>query len=124
MHTLPPGLTFALSLEGRPVVLDELLEAPRDESIRRDPKVGDLNGFGSNTAILGKGLDNDTNDPTRRGFDTKPQVIFYASGDVSPYHLELRREAEPESWTIDQAIDGTIKALSPSQRALQLTGGP
>ncbi len=98
VHTLPPGIVFGLTLEGRQVQLDE-----------QPPAAGAL--VDSNTKQI------TTQDPAHT--DPKPQLIFYASGDVSPYHLELRRAEEAVPYTIDEAVDGSIKALSPEQRAQQ-----
>ena len=102
VHTLPPGISFGLTLEGREVRLDE-----------QPPAAGDV-------------VDSDTKVQTtqdRSHVDPKPQLIFYASGDVSPYHLELRRSDETIPYTLDEAVDGSIKALSPEQRAQREQSG-
>lgn len=102
VHTLPAGLSFGLSLEGREVRLDE---QPPTRAEIVDPKTE---------------LSQSTTSQSRK--ELKPQLIFYASGDVSPYHLELRRDGDSEAWTVDEGADGAIKDLSPEQRA-QRSGG-
>ena len=97
VHRLPPGIAFGLTLEGREIKLDE-----------QPPAASEI--VDSTTE-----LSTSTTDQTH--VDIKPQLIFYASGDVSPYHLELRREEQTLPYTIDQSADGTIKALTPEQRA-------
>ena len=105
VHTLPPGLHFALTLEGREVKLDE-----------SPPSADDV------VTSLTETKASDSTDQTHAA--TKPQLLFYASGDVSPYHLELRRDQETVAWTIDEAADGTLKDVSPERRALlEQSGG-
>jgi len=103
VHALPAGIAFALTLEGREVKLDE-----------QPPTASEM--VDSTTELS-------TSTTDRTHVDLKPQVIFYASGDVSPYHLELRRDGETLPYTLDEAVDGTIKAVSPEQRAQREQNG-
>lgn len=118
VHTLPPGITFALTLEGRQVTLDADPPPPGlvpDAHASAQPATGpDGKPIAGPAGGVGAGASSTTAGTVS---DIRPQLIFYASGDVSPYHLELRRDGETVPWTLDEAADGTLKALSPSQRA-------
>ncbi len=94
VHTLPPGLKFGLTLEGRPVQLDE---EPPAASEQLDA-----------AAELATGTD-------RRRESAHPQLLFYAGGEVAPYRLEFRRDGESRSYTLEQSADGAIKVRSPDQ---------
>lgn len=97
VHQLPPGVFLGLTLEGREVKLDD---QPPSES-----------------EVVDAHTEVSTSTTSQTRADPKPQLIFYASGDVSPYHLEMHRDGDEGVWTIDEAADGTIKAASPEQRA-------
>ncbi len=70
---LPPDLSFALQIEGRPVLL-RLSDTPE--------------------ARL-------------------PQVVTFASGEVTPYRLTLSRRASGAEITLEGAPDGTIEIQRP-----------
>jgi general secretion pathway protein H len=42
-----------------------------------------------------------------------PQVLLYASGDVSPYRLRLEREGSELNWSVAGEADGTLKVTRP-----------
>jgi general secretion pathway protein H len=45
-----------------------------------------------------------------------PQVILFASGDVSPYRLQLQREGVDRVFTIEGRPDGTLEIQRPEER--------
>ena len=94
VHSLPAGLEFGLTLEGRPVQLDA---EPPAASEQLDA-----------AAELATGTD-------RRREAAHPQLIFYAGGEVAPYQLEFRREGDTRPYIIEQAADGAITTRSPDQ---------
>jgi general secretion pathway protein H len=94
VHDLPAGLEFGLTLEGRPVQLDA---EPPAASEQLDA-----------SAELATGTD-------RRRESPRPQLIFYAGGEVAPYRLEVRREGDTRAYAIEQSADGTIRTTSPDQ---------
>lgn len=42
-----------------------------------------------------------------------PQVLLYASGDVSPYRLVLGRDGSEATWSVVGAVDGTLTVTRP-----------
>lgn len=66
---LPPGLGFALQIEGRPVLLKRA-ETPESRL---------------------------------------PQIVTFASGEVTPYRLVLSRPASGAEISLEGAVDGTIE---------------
>ncbi len=39
----------------------------------------------------------------------KPQIFIFSSGDISPFFLRLRREADDANYTLTAAPDGTLE---------------
>ena len=59
--------------------------------------------------------------PVKIGLDAAttvrvPQVILFASGDCSPYHLVFGREGADTQWTIDGLADGTLQVTRPGAK--------
>jgi hypothetical protein len=52
-------------------------------------------------------------DPPKSDKPRRPQVIIYASGDVSPYRWQLGRTGDEAYWRIDGLPDGTMKVRKP-----------
>lgn len=95
VHVLPPGLQFSLNLDGRVVRLDD---EPPAASSRLDAATELQAATDSSAQAI------------------RPQLVFFAGGDVSPYHLELIRDDDTaKPYTLDQAADGTLKARAPGQ---------
>lgn len=44
-----------------------------------------------------------------------PQVMLFASGDTSPYHLEFSRDGTPSVWQVDGQADGTLVVKLPQK---------
>jgi general secretion pathway protein H len=42
-----------------------------------------------------------------------PQVLFFSSGDVSPYRLTLSREGTDSKWHLEGRADGTLLVTRP-----------
>lgn len=42
-----------------------------------------------------------------------PQVVLYASGDASPFHLSLLRAGSENLWQVDGRADGTLHVTPP-----------
>ncbi len=42
-----------------------------------------------------------------------PQLILFASGDASPYHLVLGRDGSDHKWLVDGRADGTLEVTRP-----------
>lgn len=42
-----------------------------------------------------------------------PQVLFFSSGDVSPYRLTLSREGTDSKWLLEGRADGTLLVTRP-----------
>jgi general secretion pathway protein H len=45
-----------------------------------------------------------------------PQVVLFASGDVSPYRVLLQREGVDRTVTVEGRPDGTLEILRPEER--------
>jgi general secretion pathway protein H len=46
-----------------------------------------------------------------------PQVMLFASGDASPYHLTLKREGLETVWQVDGQPDGTLIVIRAGKQA-------
>ena len=59
--------------------------------------------------------------PVKIGLDAAtavhvPQVILFASGEASPYHLVFGREGTDTQWMIDGLADGTLHVTRPGAK--------
>jgi len=88
-RTLPPGVSMALKLEGREVVLK-----PRAER--------------KGTAASGAPADSTTS-VSLADADLAPHIMLLASGDVNSFDVRIEREGADYSWHVHSKPDNSIE---------------
>ncbi|MGH8180007.1 MAG: type II secretion system minor pseudopilin GspH [Steroidobacteraceae bacterium] len=113
-RTLPSGLHFKLTVDARPIVINESLQPPpsppsdsssssqADPALHRSP--GDQSDPNSDSNP-GSSPDADS-DSSLHSFT--PQVMIFSSGDLSSFTIMVERAAAGRSITLDVNQDGDI----------------
>ena len=123
-RTLPSGLDFALTVDARPIVLSETMKAPPDPSADSTspstsqshpspvPHAGaDSDSNYSSDSNSDSGTDADSGSDTDSAASAfAPQVMIFASGDLSSFSITLERASAGRSITLDENQDGNIVA--------------
>ncbi|HEX2789404.1 MAG TPA: type II secretion system minor pseudopilin GspH [Steroidobacteraceae bacterium] len=93
---IPAGLTFALVIEGRPIVLDDkaLTISKRDTT----PAGGTISTLGDMTSSFNSQL-----------ADNSPQIMLFSNGDMNSFALTIARDGVGRSATLQSNADGTVK---------------
>ena len=125
-RALPSGLHFKLTVDARPIVLSESLQAPpspaadasaksqADPAHRSPGDQSDSNSDPGSSPGSSSGSDSDS-DSSLHSF--APQVMIFSSGDLSSFSITVERAAAGRSITLDENQDGDIvqKPMARSQ---------
>lgn len=125
-RTIPSGLDFQLVVDARPIVLDEAMKQPPPANSTSSTDSGDSDDSNDSTGSQphpspvphagtdsgsngGSGSDSDSDsDSSASAF--APQVMIFASGDLSSFSITLERPSAGRSITLDENRNGDIVA--------------
>lgn len=129
---LPSGVALQLSIEGRPIVLDDKAlqfdaSATPPAALGGMPNIPGLSGAGANNAngsaaTSGGGSsggsaaaapDSALGAPaslTTASTDNTPQILLLSNGDTNSFVMSIERPSARRSVTLKSASDGTISA--------------
>ena len=130
-RTLPSGLDFKLTVDARPIVLNETMAQPPDKTPNSQsdaqsdaqsatqphsspvPHTGanpdsDANGSSRSDAGSPSNSDPDSDTDSDSGSSFAPQVMIFSSGDLSSFTITLERASAGRSITIEENQDGDI----------------
>jgi general secretion pathway protein H len=109
-RTLPSGLDFKLTVDARPIVLNDTMEVPPDKPSNSKPGAQPHSG-----PVPRSGSDPDADADADSGSDSDsgasafaPQVMIFSSGDLSSFTVTLERASAGRSITLDENQDGDI----------------
>jgi len=107
---MPPGLSFRARLDGRDIVLKPQLAARAIKPIRKLSdddvrKLGDDDDDDDDGGLGGKkdGRKQDDND------NPSPQIVLLASGEVTPFEVEIQRDGAPAVWRVIGTPDNDLR---------------
>ena len=118
-RTLPSGLDFKLTVDARPIVLNETMAQPPDKtpnSQAGDPSAPQPHSSPVPHTAADSAADSGANsksdpdsDPdSDSGSSFAPQVMIFSSGDLSSFTITLERPSAGRSITLDENQDGDI----------------
>ena len=121
-RALPSGLHFKLTVDARPIVLSENLQAPPSPSSdsssksQADPSHRNPGDQSDPNADSNSGSSSDSDSDSNLHSFT-PQVMIFSSGDLSSFTITVERAAAGRSITLDENQDGDIvqKPMARSQ---------
>ena len=116
-RTLPSGLEFKLVVDARPIVLSANMEVPpqpKSDSTASSqphpmpsvPRSADANSDSSSSSDSDSNADSDSGSDAGKSF--APQVMIFASGDLSSFSITVQRPTAGRSITLDENQDGDI----------------
>lgn len=116
-RTLPSGLEFKLVVDARPIVLSANMEVPpqpktdstasaQPHPMPSAPRSGDANSDSSSSSDSDSNADSDSGSDAGKSF--APQVMIFASGDLSSFSITVQRPTAGRSITLDENQDGDI----------------
>jgi len=118
-RTLPSGLEFKLVVDARPIVLSDKMEVPPepkpDSDSTSSTQPHPLSSVQqSSDSDSGSNSDSSSNSDSDSDSDTAqafaPQVMIFASGDLSSFSITLDRPTAGRSITLHENQDGNIVA--------------
>jgi len=116
-RTLPSGLEFKLVVDARPIVLSADMEVPpqpksdsaaisQPHPLPSVPRSADANSDSSSGSDSDSNADSDSGSDAGKSF--APQVMIFASGDLSSFSITMQRPTAGRSITLDENQDGDI----------------
>jgi type II secretion system protein H len=125
-RTLPGGLDFKLTVDARPIVLNETMAQPPDKTPNSQPgdqsaaqahpsvphtssnSDSDSNAASKSNSDSPSGSDPDSDPDSESGSSFAPQVMIFSSGDLSSFTITMERPSAGRSITLDENQDGDI----------------
>jgi type II secretion system protein H len=109
-RTLPGGLDFKLTVDARPIVLNETMAQPPDKTPDAQPDGQSATQPHASPVPQADASSADSNsdsdsDPAS---SFAPQVMIFSSGDLSSFTITLERASAGRSITLDENQDGDI----------------
>lgn len=121
---LPSGLDFKLVVDARPIVLSDAMNVPKDSATDSDsssqqqssslsrpspvPHSSESGSSANSDSGSDSGSDSNSDSDSDSGRSFAPQVMIFASGDLSSFSITLQRASAGRSITLKENQDGNI----------------
>jgi len=117
---LPSGLDFKLVVDARPIVLSDAMSVPKGSASDTDsssqkpshpspvPRTSESGSSSNSDSGSDPGSDPNSDSDSDSGRSFAPQVMIFASGDLSSFSIKLERASAGRSITLKENQDGNI----------------